>query len=131
MQAHEVATLTLAAVLVGALLPLALQAWMTLRSAQRWLDHNGAELGQTLRELAQTSRAYGDMARDLEATIGQLRAPLATVSAISGAAVPALLAGLQALRSGHGAHGGDDGRRGNPTAVGRGGQPAQEEEHHE
>jgi hypothetical protein len=130
MQSADLALWMLAAVLVGALLPVLVQAWLTLRSARRWLDHNGVAVGEALRELGETSRAYTQVARDLEGTLLQVRAPLATLSALSGAAVPALIAGLQALRRGPAGGGGEE-RRGDPAAAGTGGQTARQEDHHE
>ncbi len=84
----ELFRVALAALLVGVALPLLVQLFLTLRSLQKVLVVLDKRLDVTL--------------RDLSDTIGSLRqvgAPASTASAIGAALVPAIVAGIRALRT--------------------------------
>lgn len=99
MQPYEVALLTLAALLTGALLPVLFQVRATLRSAQVLLDSSGAKLNATLEEVGSATQEFSAVAKDLAATLDQVRGTFKAVTTIGSAIGPAAVAAFHAFRS--------------------------------
>ena len=99
MEPMQVAFLTLAALLTGALLPLVFQARSTLRSMQRVLDTSGPHLARTLTDVAATAQEFSVIAGDVTTTLNQVRGTVRTVSAIGSAIGPAVVAAVHAFKS--------------------------------
>jgi ABC-type transporter Mla subunit MlaD len=99
MEPLGIALLTLAALLTGALLPLIFQAKATLRSAQRVLDTSGPKLEKTLTDMALTTQEVMAIAKDVTATLDQVRGTVRTVANIGGVVGPAVMAAVQAFQA--------------------------------
>ena len=99
MDPMGVAFLTLAALLTGALMPLIFQVRATLRSAQRALDSSGPKLAQTLTEMAAVTQELNTVAKDVAATVDQVRGTVRTATAIGSAVGPAMVAAIQAFKA--------------------------------
>lgn len=97
MEPLAIALLTLAALLTGALLPLIFQARATLRSAQRMLDSTGPKLDKTLTDMAAATEEVLVITHGMATTVEQVRGTVKTVSAISGAIGPAIVAAVHAF----------------------------------
>lgn len=99
MEPLAIAILTLAALLTGALLPLIFQARATLRSAQHVLDISGPKLAASLAEVAATTQEFNTIAKELAATLDQVRGTVKTVTAIGSVIGPAAMAAVHAFRA--------------------------------
>ena len=99
MQPLEIAYLTLAALLTGALLPLLFQARATLRSVQQLLNMTAPKLGNTLAEVSSATRDFHGVTVELSKTIQGIRGTLANASSIGNAVGPALVAAVHAFRA--------------------------------
>lgn len=99
MQPYEVALLTLAALLTGALLPVLLQLRSTLRSAQILLDSSGGKLNVTLQEIGVATQEFSAVAKDLAASLSQVRGTFKAVTTIGSALGPAAVAAIHAFRT--------------------------------
>ena len=108
--------MVLAALLVGALLPLLFQARATLRSVQRLVDTAGPQMVRTLaaldaaagdvRSLTRTAEgggptleAFFEAVAGLTTTANQMRGALKTASAVGAAIGPAVVAAVQGYRA--------------------------------
>lgn len=116
MESAVIALVVLAALLVGALLPLLFQARATLRSVQRLVESAGPRLVSTLaaldaaagdvQSLARTADAGGptlnaffEAVAGLTTTANQMRGALKTASAVGAAIGPAVVAAVQGYRA--------------------------------
>ncbi len=116
MEAWVVAIVVLVAVLVGATIPLLVQARATLMSAQRLMDDTRPRLSRTLDELHSTTQrlnvaastldgrgpqvtAFFDAVGALTVQVNQLRGSVKLASAVGAAIGPAIAAALQAFRN--------------------------------
>jgi hypothetical protein len=116
MESAVIALVVLAALLVGALLPLLFQARATLRSVQRLVDTAGPQMVRTLtaldaaagdvRSLTRTAEAGGptlnaffEAVAGLTTTANQMRGALKTASAVGAAIGPAVVAAVQGYRA--------------------------------
>lgn len=99
MEPFQVAILTLAALLTGALLPMIFQARTTLRAAQRVLDSADPKIAATLGEVTAASREFREVTKELAATLDQVRGTVQTVTAIGSAVGPAIAAAVHAFKT--------------------------------
>jgi hypothetical protein len=88
MQTAQVIQMVLLALLAGALLPVAVQAMVTLRATQRSVQ-------QAEHRLDETMKAVESVAHRLE----RIDAPPAALSALGAALVPAAIAAVRAFRA--------------------------------
>jgi len=114
MSTAAIVGLILLSILVGALIPVLYQAWLTLKSARRQIDALGPRVDQALKEITETTgrvnriasivEEHGerlgpvvDSAVEIGHTLGQVQNTIRKFSSLVGAFGPAVVAGLGAF----------------------------------
>jgi hypothetical protein len=114
MDSARVVEIVLVSVLLGALLPVLVQLWLTLRTVQRRLDRTADRLDRALEGLGVAAerlnratqplddgrrvRELMDAVDGLARTVNELRSSAKVASAVGAAVVPAIAAAVRALR---------------------------------
>ena len=131
----------LAAVLVGALIPVLYHLTQTLKSTKQFLDQTGRRLDEALREITETTARINRIAATVETEVARLqpaldaaaklsgvvvraRTAVNTASAAIGALAPAFFAGIKSFFDSHDDDASeDDGDGPSPGAAARGEAP--------
>lgn len=99
MEPWIVALIVLAAVLVGATLPLLFQIRATLKSVQTLLDDTRPRLVKTLGDVQGATHDLKVMTHDITQLVESVQSTLSKVAQIGAAVGPALVAGISAYKA--------------------------------